>query len=266
VAGKMPQPTTPRGGTSTDRSAAPPRTPHGSDPTRGLVEQLLHIVQGECSAAAARHEDVLSQLRSQEESFKGLLSQMNAKPIRASTASGYMAPLDLPSSVMNALPKSVVNALESKMKKASADDDGFVRPVLYATNSGGFATDDDGFACSLGEGEQDVEDEDVDVSPSGSRDGVCPRHTDLAKNHGLQFGKNAMRKRISITEALIPYWRIWVYNAVTHPRFDMALASAIMANAVVLCFEVQYNGLQVGFDLQYQKYRADAKTVWPGRT
>jgi len=159
-----------------------------------------------------------------------------------------------------------VSALESKMKKvqASADDDGFVRPVLYATNSGGFATDDDGFACSLGEEEQDVEDEDVDVSPSGSRDGVCPRHTDLAKNHGLQFGKNAMRKRISITEALIPYWRIWVYNAVTHPRFDMALASAIMANAVVLCFEVQYNGLQVGFDLQYQKYRADAKTVWPG--
>merc|ERR1712100_851307 len=49
-------------------------------------------------------------------------------------------------------------------------------------------------------------------------------------------------------------WHSMATGIVKHKRFEAVLSSAIMANAVVICFEVQYTGLQIGRDLQYRGY------------
>jgi len=46
-------------------------------------------------------------------------------------------------------------------------------------------------------------------------------------------------------------------------KFEGIIAAFILSNAFVLCFEVQYKGLQVGFELQYSGCKEEAHVVWP---
>jgi len=53
-------------------------------------------------------------------------------------------------------------------------------------------------------------------------------------------------------------------SIVKHPKFEMSTAAAVMANAIVVCFEVQYAGLGVGHELDFKGCERAAAETWPG--
>ena len=50
---------------------------------------------------------------------------------------------------------------------------------------------------------------------------------------------------------------------VEHERFEAVVAAVILASAIVMCFEVQYKGFQIGFDLKYRGYTLESHEIWP---
>jgi len=59
-------------------------------------------------------------------------------------------------------------------------------------------------------------------------------------------------------------WQLSAARIVSHHHFELLVASVIMANALVVCFEGQYTGIQVGYDLAYKNYGVPAHEAWPG--
>lgn len=58
-------------------------------------------------------------------------------------------------------------------------------------------------------------------------------------------------------------WRNLAHNLMISEKFDLGMATLILANSFVMCFEVQYTGLQVGFDLRYMGSDRAASDTWP---
>jgi voltage-gated sodium channel len=58
-------------------------------------------------------------------------------------------------------------------------------------------------------------------------------------------------------------WNIPVSFWVKSDEFEGFIAFAILLNALVICFEVQYGGLDLGYDIGYPGCRQDAKSTWP---
>lgn len=52
-------------------------------------------------------------------------------------------------------------------------------------------------------------------------------------------------------------------NMVGHPGFDSLFGALIFANMVVTCFEVQYKGFDMGYEVGYP-YTSSAEDTWPG--
>ena len=48
-----------------------------------------------------------------------------------------------------------------------------------------------------------------------------------------------------------------------HEWFEVFVAVIILGASIGMCFEVQYNGLQLGYELQYAGCNDSAKHVWP---
>jgi hypothetical protein len=52
-------------------------------------------------------------------------------------------------------------------------------------------------------------------------------------------------------------------SVVMSDGFEAIVMLAIVINAIILSFEAQYDGLELGFSLQYSGYSQQADTVWP---
>ncbi|CAK9011316.1 Sodium channel protein 60E (Drosophila ion channel 60) (Drosophila sodium channel 1) (Protein smell-impaired 60E) (Sodium channel 2) (DmNav2) [Durusdinium trenchii] len=55
-----------------------------------------------------------------------------------------------------------------------------------------------------------------------------------------------------------------LFRMVTHPLFESIICAIIVANTVVMAFEAQYYGLQVGYDLGMRTYDLPSAIAWPG--
>lgn len=55
-----------------------------------------------------------------------------------------------------------------------------------------------------------------------------------------------------------------IRQIVSSDRFEICVAGLIIANAFVMCFEVQRAGIQIGCRLQYRGCGEDVDNVWPG--
>jgi len=54
-----------------------------------------------------------------------------------------------------------------------------------------------------------------------------------------------------------------IAHLVKHPFFELFFAILIFANAVVLCFEAQYRGFDIGYNMDYPTSPNPAATAWP---
>jgi len=88
----------------------------------------------------------------------------------------------------------------------------------------------------------------------------------LSRNSTFGFGIKA--KEVSFTSKDQSTFRLNILHnckmIVKHDRFEAFIACLILANAIIMCFEVQYEGIQIGFELQYDGIEVDAVTSWPG--
>ena len=50
----------------------------------------------------------------------------------------------------------------------------------------------------------------------------------------------------------------------SHHHFELFVAVLILGNSLVVCFECQYSGIQVGYDLRYKNYAKPADETWQG--
>jgi hypothetical protein len=55
----------------------------------------------------------------------------------------------------------------------------------------------------------------------------------------------------------------WLGQAVTSPTFEAAIAALIMANGAVMALDVQYQGLDLGYELGYRRYNVPGSSAWP---
>eukprot|EP00435_Cladocopium_sp_Y103_P065233 s294_g27.t1 len=55
-----------------------------------------------------------------------------------------------------------------------------------------------------------------------------------------------------------------MFRIVTHPLFESVICSIIMINTLIMAFETQYYGLQLGYDLGIRTYDLPARNAWPG--
>jgi hypothetical protein len=79
---------------------------------------------------------------------------------------------------------------------------------------------------------------------------------------GLQLSKRRISwgAQMSVRDS----WTFFSHRVVRDDHFEFVVAAMIFANAFVLCFEVQYEGLELGFDLRYEGCRRSATETWPG--
>lgn len=59
-------------------------------------------------------------------------------------------------------------------------------------------------------------------------------------------------------------WRTRFKALTMSKEFEIGIAIAVMMNCFILCWEAQYQGLDVGFSLQYPGRSLRADAVWPG--
>jgi voltage-gated sodium channel len=64
----------------------------------------------------------------------------------------------------------------------------------------------------------------------------------------------------------VDYSRPWSHRLVTKPTFEAVVASVIMTNVLIMAAQIQYQGLQVGYMLEYRWYEEEAQDVWGGAT
>lgn len=55
-----------------------------------------------------------------------------------------------------------------------------------------------------------------------------------------------------------------MFRIVTHPLFESVICSIIVINTLIMAFETQYYGLQLGYDLGIRTYDLPASKAWPG--
>jgi len=95
----------------------------------------------------------------------------------------------------------------------------------------------------------------------GSETNSAKQRRTLSSKSKLQLGKAAGESDSPLMhkapKELVKY-------IVTHDKFEGFIATMIMANALILCFEVQYYGFDICYKLKYKGCEDEATVVWPG--
>jgi len=205
-----------------------PRPPAPPDKAnhQELLDYLILVVREECSTAATRHDDVLARLSQQEKSFDDKLSQVR----------------DIPQTVIvNALPP-----LEDRQPLLSDSP-----PLLKTPPPEEYSTKAPNASIEVAAGPV------CTANSNGSASSGKPVQTRLSVKSKLNFGQDSKHEEIGVKKKSV------LVRIVTHENFEAFVAAVIVSSTVVMCFEVQYKGLQVGFDLKYKGHTLQSHEIWP---
>jgi len=207
---------------------------------------LVQLVQDECSAASARHDAVLTQFWELQQSLRSQSIPVLKLPSNVAKESesfmdppaGYSTGV-VEEGTTNRLQECVSPAVSMPISGAS---------TLIETNP-----------------TQPTSTPNIPLKQYSSEESINKTLRQARTTVRLAENLSGKRRQVSLvhTRGKATYWRSVALRAIKTDKFEMCIASLILMNAMVLCFEVQYRGIQVGFNLQYTGHGAEAHKIWP---
>jgi len=193
-----------------------------------------------------RQEDLFRVVTEQQKEFQGNLVMMHAA-IKANTD----AQVALKRHQMDFLAEFRKATHNAQGAPLSVHPLGQVAEVEPSTMQRGAASSD---ASS---------DEQADsLQDSGTGFGAADSLDSRWKKGGRKSGLN-LRNKSKDTIYSKQTFKFTVSRLLKRKEFELAIAFAIMINAFIMCWECQYQGLEVGYQLQYPGRPTHAKVVWP---
>jgi len=264
----------PEGAPNTPKSGTPRQRP----PTDDLIDlprRLAQVMLEEGLASAARHDQILRKLLEQQQLFQEHLLEVRdlnrgvaEQQISLTQLSEIHVITTLTSERQEELLKEIRTGshiavaselfqcdadLEEKEPISSVEEPETVETALETVNSKRCLE-----TVEFKEGKPYTEL--VVASQEGSADALPKPSSQLQANPKTSL---EIPRGFGDVEGAISLKSI-VTSIVTHDRFEFLVTSLIMANAFILCWEVQYQGFEVGFDLKYRKFRDGMDDQWPG--
>jgi len=207
---------------------------------QNLLQQLFDEVQNQNGVAASRHEEILARMIEHQEMLAEAreTSKHLDSMFGTGLANGLIA---MPSVLATSAPAGFFKE-STQLSTASTQRDA---EVLLEV-----AKDD----CQ------------VEILPPQEPLAALenPRASELAgglkQNNHLDISAEP-RAAAQHPEARTKWGKI-AQDIVNHNRFELFIAFVIMANAIVMCFEVQFRGFNVGHKLKYRGYEKTAEETW----
>jgi hypothetical protein len=236
---------------------SPPRVEDADVPQ--LILSVLQVVQEERLNATTRHDEVLGIITKQQEVLQQQIFSIHATLCR-----------NLKEASNGGLQQHVVSLSAEQIEAATIDayapdtmttDATSGKINRISTQSSPRMDVADTIATSESTASRTTEMAPTDSHLAASSSDPTSPTTRLSKHSKLQF--RAFSRVETPEEVDGGSWRRLAWRMVNHDNFEMMIAALIMANALVMCLEVQQKGLQIGFELQYKGCEKDAKELWP---
>jgi len=197
-----------------------------------LLQHLLLVVDTQFSAAATRDVELLTRFADQQEQLSRILRNPTLSSANETGFPVEGAAATSPGYTSGSLPvgfqlQPVVLGNASNFEKATCSDSSPEAGAMEHRTSAATVID-------------------------GTLSKKSKLNLSTRRKHGSQTvppGSNAFQK--------------FAVSAVSYEYFEMVVAALIMGNALVVCCEAQYTGIQVGYDLRYKNYGEQAHKAWP---
>jgi Ca2+-binding EF-hand superfamily protein len=230
------------------------------------VHDILQLVRTEATKSEARHADLLRKMQAQHQALQLQIAEIV-------TAKAFAETYNDLSTCMTSLPASQTR-LSDLFQKSAPGGESCPRAPVSSTNDMTPAVQDrqDTRPESLEEvSEGEEPSPEVEPASPAAPSTLSKSASKLSTTSKLKLGKGNAEPEDTFLEKAKnamqarswPAFKDLLMFTVTHDKFEGSIAALIMANALVLCFEVQYNGLQIGYDLKYSGCDNEASEAWP---
>lgn len=230
-----------------------------AEPIQKLLLELLQAFEEERAIAWKRHLEVLSRLREQKDH-----ARMPEHPDFTNQSGQMSTTLVLPSKISGQHVGERSNQTPKNGEASSSKSEAFCRVQISHETKHCEASSSQSQSSPRVQSSRELKrlkktkTVQLEVPP-----GVGSGSLDTKERRSIQFGSNGIVGSIERTVSNGNLVNIFS-RAVQHDNFELVFAIVIMVNALVMCFDVQYRGLQIGSDMQYNSITQRADQTWPG--